>query len=90
MASLLTYGRKDDLEQKSIEALVKRAKATLYKMGDATNRTFYPSMTLSALKNDLRARRLPLSGTKDALIQRLRDADWEEWSSRLQSFPQFA
>jgi hypothetical protein len=85
-----TYGKKSELVQKLLESLVKRMKETLYKTANATNKTFYPSMTLPEIKTELKARKLPVSGTKDALVQRLRDADWKEWDSRLQTFPQFA
>jgi hypothetical protein len=39
---------------------------------------------------EARGRNLHVSGTKKAVVKRLRDADWKEWNSRLQIFPQFA
>lgn len=85
-----TYGKKKELEQRLLEALVKRTKDTLHQWASATPSKFYPSMTLAELKIELRTRKLPISGTKDSLVDRLRDADWKEWDSRLKTFPQFA
>lgn len=84
------YGKKRDLEKKLLEALVKRTRNTLHQYPAAATRPFYPSKTLAELRTEARARKLPVSVTKDALIKRLRDADWREWDSRLQTFPQFA
>jgi len=84
------YGKKIELQQKLLGALVKRLNATLEELASGMPGEFYPSWTLPRLKSELKTRNLPVSGTKDTLIRRLRDADVKDWNSRPQSFPQFS
>ncbi|KAF8846916.1 hypothetical protein BDZ45DRAFT_755461 [Acephala macrosclerotiorum] len=51
--------------------------------------TLYSSMSIDQLKAELRSRRLRLTGTKEVLVQRLRDSDWERWMLQHKQFSLF-
>lgn len=87
---LLTHGKKRDLHEALLKAHVKRTRNKLHEYPAARKRPSYLLKTLPELRAEARDRRLHVSGTKDAVIKRLRDADWNVWNSRLQTFPQFA
>ena len=87
---LSTYGKMMDLETNLLKALVKRTNDTIRQYPAALTRPSYLSNTVPELRAEARARKLHVSGTKDAVVKRLRDADWKEWNCRLQLFPQFA
>lgn len=50
----------------------------------------YSKLKLAELKETLRSRDLPATGTKPYLIERLREADWQKWKRRHPTFHQFA
>jgi hypothetical protein len=84
------YSHKYDLQQQLKRVLVEKFKDEFDALASTTPGEFYPSWSLAKLKAELKTRKMPVSGTKHVLVDRLRDADWQEWDSRLKEFPQFS